>query len=325
VTAAVSNYRVVLVDTGYAQYEAERSLLSPLGAELVEARCGGQQEAIADAVREADLVLVREAPLTRETIYGMTRARGIIRYGVGVDNIDLGAARERRIYVANVPDYGSDDVAEHALALMLSLSRRITQRDRAVRAGAWGVGQREVVHRLSERTLGLVGFGRIARALQAKTSGLGLAATLAFDPVARDFPAGVEAATLPELLARADLISLHAPLTAETRHLLGEREFAALRPGTLLVNTARGGLIDEAALLAALQSGQLSGAGLDVFENEPLAPEHPLRALDNVILTDHAGWYSEESLADLQRLAGEEAVRILSGASPRSWVNPWTS
>jgi D-3-phosphoglycerate dehydrogenase len=194
-----------------------------------------------------------------------------------------------------------------------------------VRAGAWGVGAHEPIARLAGSTLGLIGFGRIAEALWRKTAGLGFDATLVHDPVRTTFPDGVRPVDLDTLLTQADVISLHAPLTDATRHLIDADRLARVRPGAVLVNTARGGLVDEAALLAALDAGRLRGAGLDVFEEEPLPADHPLRDRAQVVLTDHTGWYSDASLDELQRGAATEAARVLRGEEPENWVNRWTS
>ena len=315
---------VVVFGTGYDDYRTELDVLAPLGVERIEPVAVDAPNADA-RLNAADVVLVRESPLPAERIGRLDRCRAIVRYGVGVDNIDLEAAAARGIYVANVPDYGSHEVAEHALALILATARRIAQRDRAVRAGAWGVGSREPIARLAGSTLGLVGFGRIAEALWRKTAGLGFEATLVHDPVRTSFPDGVRPVDLESLLAEADVISLHAPLTAATRHLIDADGLAHVRPGAVLVNTARGGLIDEAALLVALDEGRLRGAGLDVFEEEPLPADHPLRQRPQVVLTDHTGWYSDASLDELQRGAATEAARVLRGEEPENWVNRWAS
>ncbi len=314
---------VVVFGPGYDDYRTELEVLAPLGVERIEPVATDAPDAD-DRLAAADVVLVREAPLTAERIASLDRCRAIVRYGVGVDNVDLEAAAARRIYVANVPDYGSHEVAEHALALMLAVVRRVAQRDRAVRAGAWGVGVREPIARLAGSTLGLIGFGRIAETLWRKTAGLELGATLVHDPLRSSFPEGVRPVDLDTLLAEADVISLHAPLTDATHHLVNAERLARLRPGAVLVNTARGGLVDETALLAALDEGRLRGAGLDVFEREPLPADHPLRERPEVVLTDHTAWYSDTSLEELQRGAATEAARVLRGEEPASWVNRWS-
>lgn len=314
---------VVVFGPGYDDYRTELDVLAPYGVEHIEPV--GLDDAARDArLATADAILVREAPLPDERIALLDRCRVIVRYGVGLDNIDLEAARRRRIYVANVPDYGSEEVAEHTLALILAVDRRVAQRDRDVRSGAWGIGARQPIRRLAGSTLGLVGFGRIAEAVWRKSSGIGFRDTLVVDPVRASYPKGVHPVDLDTLLRRSDVVSLHAPLTASTRHMLAGPQFDTMRDDAILVNTARGGLVDQAALVDTLTRGGLHGAGLDVFEEEPLPEDDPLRTLENVVLTDHTAWYSEASLDELQRGAAHEVARVLAGESPVNWVNRWT-
>lgn len=315
---------VVVLDGGYGGTEVEESVLAPFGARVVERPCHGRAADVRRAVSGADAVLVRESPVDAEAIAAMPACRAIVRYGVGVDNIDRGAATARRIFVANVPDYGVEEVSDHALALLLAVARRIVWRDRAVRAGAWNVARDEPMHRLAGGTLGLVGYGRIGQTFHRKARALGFARTLVFDPFCRSALDGAELSDLSELCAQSDAISLHAPLTAETRHLIGSAQLALMKPTAILVNTSRGGLIDASALHDALEGNRIFGAGLDVFEKEPPAKDNPLFALTNVVVTDHTGWYSEESVRDLRRKASEEIARVFSGEVPRHWVNPWT-
>lgn len=273
-------------------------------------------------MRDAQIALVRESPVSRRAIEGMARGQAVIRYGIGVDNIDQQAARERRIYVANVPDYGTDEVATQTVALALAVVRRVLQHDREVRQGRWSTGVLAPMYRLRGRTLGLLGYGRIARMTHEMFAGFGFGQVLVHDPRA-ELPAGALAASVDEICRQADLISLHTPLTAETRNLIDARRIALMRPTAIVVNTARGGLVDLDALASALGEGRLLGAGLDVFEHEPPDPAHPLFALPNVVVTNHIGWYSEEAMRDVQRKAAEEAVRVLNGQPPRHWLNPW--
>ncbi|HXH84731.1 MAG TPA: C-terminal binding protein [Candidatus Tectomicrobia bacterium] len=317
-------FRAVILDDGYASYDTERAVLGAAGAEVVLRPCRGDARRAREAVTDADAVLVRETPVDAGVVAAMTRCRVIVRYGVGVDNVDLEAARARRIPVANVPDYGVEDVSDHTVALLLAVARRIVTRDRAVRAGAWGIGPAEPVHRVAGRVLGLIGYGRIGRAVHRKLGGFGLARVLVHDPFLDAAPPGVELVDLERLVAEADYVCLHCPLTPATHHLIDAPRLRAMKPTAILVNAARGPIVDEAALVEALREGRIFGAGLDVFEREPLPAHHPLRALDRVVLSDHTAWYSEESIADLQRKAAEEAARGLRGEPLRSWVNAWT-
>jgi D-3-phosphoglycerate dehydrogenase / 2-oxoglutarate reductase len=265
---------------------------------------------------------VRESPINAAAIASASQLIGIVRYGIGIDNIDQAAASARQIYVANVPDYGTEDVSDHAMALLLSVARRVSTRDRFVRTGGWNSGSREKIYRIAGKTLGLVGYGRIARAFERKMRGFGITRVLVYDPHAH-VRAGIEIVDLDTLCRESDYISLHAPLTSETRHLLNARQIALMKPTTILVNTSRGALIDEAALSVALRENKIFGAGLDVFEQEPPDRANLLLQLPNTVLSDHAGWYSEESVTDLQRKAAEEVVRILSSHEPNNWVNRW--
>ena len=313
---------VVAIDDGYAAYDQEEALLAEVGARFALRPVRGRADATVEAVRDADVVLVRESPVPRSAIESMAHGRAVIRYGIGVDNIDQVAARERRIHVANVPDYGIDEVATQTVALALACVRRLPRHDAEVRAGRWSTGVLAPMHRLRGGTLGLVGYGRIARMTHAMFAGFGFARVLVHDHH-DELPAGVEPADVDTVCREADIVSLHVPLTAETHHLIDARRLALMKPHAILVNTARGGLVDLDALADALPAGRLAGAGLDVFEHEPPDPKHPLFARDDVIVTNHIGWYSEESMRDLQRKAAEEAVRVLRGQPPRHWLNPW--
>lgn len=314
--------KVVAIDGGYATYDQEEALLAAVGADFHLQPCGGSEEAALVAVPDADVIMVRESPVTRRVLDAAPRCRAVVRYGIGVDNIDQGVARERRIMVCNVPDYGTDEVATQAVALALAVVRRLRLHDAEVRSGRWSTGVLKPMHRLRGGALGLIGYGRIARMTQAMFAGFGIARVMACDPQT-EMPDDVEAADVDAICREADLISLHAPLTAETRKLIDARRLALMKPSAILVNTARGGLVDLDALHDALAEGRILGAGLDVFDPEPPDPAHPLFALDNVVVTNHIGWYSEESMRDLQRMAAEEVVRVLRGERPRHWLNPW--
>jgi len=317
--------RVVVVDGGYESYDIEQRVLAPLDADVIVDPCHGDPARLKAATGEADAVLVRDSPIDAETIACMRRCRIIVRYGIGVDNVDLLAAQQRGIFVANVPDYGAEEVSDHALTLLMSVARRSVTRDHAVRGGAWNVSPGEKMYRIAGRALGLVGYGRIARALERKMRGMGVVRALVYDPLLEPSAfADVESVDLNSLCQQSDFISLHAPFTRDTSHIINSTRIALMKPTAILVNTARGGLIDETALIEALRSKRIFGAGIDVFEHEPPCPDHPLFALDNVVLSDHTAWYSEESAAELQTKAAEEVARVLQGEPPRHWVNRWT-
>ncbi|MGK3123852.1 C-terminal binding protein [Candidatus Pantoea formicae] len=317
--------KIVVLEPGYEHYQEEIKVLAAFNPEFIVVPKSASQEERAKALLQADALMIREAPLPLEYIALLDKCQAIVRYGVGVDNVDLSAAKEKGIYVANVPDYGSEDVAEHALALLLATTRRLTSRNTQVHAGQWNIGQAEPMYRLSGKVLGIVGFGRIARCLAAKASGIGFSRMLVCDPLLNDvdaMAAGVEKVTLEQLCQQADLISLHVPLSEKTRHLIGAEQLALMKPTTIVVNTSRGGLIDENALYQALIENRLYAAGLDVFEQEPVRQDHPLLTLPNVICTDHTAWFTEESVTELQRKAAQEVLRIFEGNKPLNWVNP---
>ncbi len=317
---------VCVAEPGYADYVLERAILAPLGAR-VEAIAPEADLPSAIAACDPAALLVRERAIDAAVLGAAPSLRAVVRYGVGVDNIDLEAARARGIHVANVPDYGAEhEVSELAVALYLAVSRRLLARDASVRAGRWGVGQAEPIPGRRDATLGLIGFGKIARKAATKFRALGFSRILASDPALTPTEAAaheVEIATPDALCAAADLVSLHLPLTPETHHIIDRRRLALMSAATILVNVSRGGLVDELALAEALSAGRLYGAGLDVFETEPPAADHTLFAAPNLVLSDHAAWYSETAVEILQRKAAEEVLRVLSGERPRNWVNPW--
>ncbi|HFM1878713.1 TPA: C-terminal binding protein, partial [Escherichia coli] len=306
-------------------YSAEENILQDWDPQFVVVPANASLEEKLRQVSNADAIMVREATVSRPMIEAMQQCRVIVRYGVGVDNIDSQAAKEKGIYVANVPDYGSEDVAEHALALLLAATRRIATRNRDVRDGQWGIGQREPMFRLAGKILGVVGFGRISRCFVQKASGIGFKRILVVDPLLTDkqaSQAGVTRVNLDTLCREADFISLHAPLTPDTHHLIGEAELAKMKPSAVLVNTSRGGLIDEQALINALLQQRIFAAGLDVFESEPLSAKSPLLQMDNTLCTDHTAWFTEESVVELQSKAAHEVRRAFEGEHPLNWVNP---
>lgn len=305
----------LLTDADRFPFDAEdRAAMSDAGVALREL-AGHEPEEVVAAAQGADAVFVYYARFQRDTIARLEGVRVLARCGTGYDNIDVAAAREHGIEVVYVPDYGIDDVADHALALMLACARRIAYADRRVRAGAWpGYGELGPMFRLRGRTLGLFGYGRIGRRLGEKGEALGMR-VLAHDP----YVAGA-AATREELFETADVVSVHAPLTPETRHAVGAAELAAMKPGAILVNTARGAIVDTVALATALRDGPLGGAGIDVFEEAPLPADHPLRACENVVLTPHSAAYTEEALAEVRKRALADVLRILHGETARDPV-----
>ena len=320
-------YTIVIVNLGYPSFETERDILAPLDAAVIPAKfdCTTEDDVIA-AAQEAHAILVREAPVSQRVIDALGNCRAIVRYGVGVDNIDLDAAAAKGIYVANVPGYGTEEVSDHAVALLLACIRNLLQRDQSLRKGKFETDIDDQIFRTTGKVLGLIGYGQISQAVHRKWKGFRPARVLVYDPYADPqliAANGGEIVKQEELLAEADYVSLHAPLTQETRHLIDATALDRMKSSAVLINTARGELIDEKALVDALKQNHILAAGLDVFESEPLSPNHPLVDLPNVVLTSHVGWYSKNAVRELQTRAAEEVKRILSGQQPECWVNPW--
>jgi D-3-phosphoglycerate dehydrogenase len=311
--------RVVITDCDHGTVAAEREILA--GRAELSVHQENREHRLADLCREADGVITQYGAFSRAVLGALPRCRVIARYGVGVDTVDLEAATELGIVVANVPDYGIDEVSTHAVGLVLALHRRIVTYDRAVRSGRWDFQAGAPIPRLRGLTLGVVGFGRIGRAVAEKLRPFGLR-TLVADPYADAGPDWVERVELDHLLARADVVTLHCPLTARTHHLIDARALALMKPGAILVNTARGGLVDTAALVDALEARRIAGAGLDVLEREPLARDDRLAALDSAVLTPHAAFYSEGSIVELKRKTAQAVLDALEGRRPSSVVNP---
>lgn len=315
--------RMVVTDHIFADLSFERAAAETLGTSLEVFNVAAEAET-ADALRNADIALVNFAPITEAVIAGMNPGAVIIRYGIGYDNVDLDAADAHGVAVCNVPDYGGDTVADHAVTLALMLLRKVVQFDRVLADGGWlSPPDLAPILASSQTVIGLLGTGRIGLAVARRLQPFGFS-LLAYDPFANPETLkeqGIESVPLEALFERSNLISLHAPATPATRKVVNAENLSRMQPGSYLVNTARGALVDQDAVLAALQSGQLAGAGLDVFDPEPLPEQHGLRSHSNAILTPHAAFYSEQSLQNLQRLAAEEAVRAGRGEALRCQVN----
>jgi D-3-phosphoglycerate dehydrogenase len=301
----------------------EEQLLAPRGI-VLERRVARTEDEVIAAGKDADVIVLATEPVTRRVVAVLPRLRAVVKSGVGVDTIDVAAATEHGVYVANVPDYGTDEVATHAMALLLALVRRIPDEIAAVRAGVWNPSPAYAVPRSDGRTLGIVGFGRIGRSVARKAAGFGWRLLVADPRVDRAALAAHGAVRVPldRLLAEADFVTLHVPLTAETHHLIDRRALALMRPTAYLVNTSRGGVVDGAALAAALGRGQIAGAALDVLEEEPPPTDHPLLGQPRCLVTAHVAWYSSEATTDLRRKTVEEAIRVLDGKPPRCLINP---
>jgi D-3-phosphoglycerate dehydrogenase / 2-oxoglutarate reductase len=308
---------IAVTDSPFPSLDPAKAALARVDPELRMAKSASADDILAVA-RDADAVLVTYAKLAGDLLRELKRCKVIGRFGLGVDNIDIPAAAALGITVTYVPDYCMQEVSDHAMALLLSLVRKVPLSNKLVQSGRWEVPPIVPIHRLTGRVLGLVGFGNIPRTLAPKAKAFGLR-VVTHDPyVSADVlaKAGVEAVGFDELLAMSDFVSIHAPLLPVTRGLFNAEVFRKMKKGALLINTARGPLVDEAALIAALDSGQLGGAALDVVATEPLAKDSKLLGRDNVILTPHTAFYSVEALNELQTKCATDVARVLSGEPP---------
>jgi D-3-phosphoglycerate dehydrogenase len=319
---------VVIADYDYGDVDVERQVIEAAGFELIAAHCKTEDEVI-DVARDAAAVVAQYAPLSARVIAALRSCRVIARYGTGVDIVDVDAATEHGILVTNVPnDWCENEVADHAMALVLALARTVIVYDRATRAGTWQWQSGAPIHRLRGSVLGLLSFGAIARAIAARAAGFGMRIA-AHDPFLADADiaaAGAGPVSFDELVTGADYLVIQAPLTAQTHHLFDEAQLRRMKPTAMLINTARGPIVEDRALHRALSEGWIAGAGLDDIEEEPAKvrdwrPDNPLLRLDNVVITPHAAYYSEEAIRFVREFAAEEVVRVLTGQPPLSPVN----
>ena len=318
-----SRYRVIITDYGWPSVELERQVLAEIGAELIVAETGAEDELVALAPK-ADGILTNWKPTTGNVIQAASECKVIGRTGIGVDNIDVETATALGIVVTNVPVFCVDEVSDHAMALLLACARKVALLDRGVRDGEWDRDVGPSMHRMRGQTLGIIGLGKIGEAIPPKAKAFGLE-ILAYTPrltpqIAQKY--GVECTNLQELIARSDFITIHAPLTPATEGLIGEKELRKMKPTAYIINTSRGDIIDSTALHKALTEGWIAGAALDVLPQEPPADDYPLLGLDNVVITPHAAFMSEESIYDLEVKAATAVAKVLTGQMPESIVNP---
>jgi D-3-phosphoglycerate dehydrogenase len=319
----MSKLKVVITDSDYPPATIEEEELQAVNAQVVRGQCKTPEEVL-DLACDADAIIVEYAPISEEVIAGLERCRVISRYGIGVDNIAVEAAADASIVVTNVPDYCLDEVADHTMALLLALNRKIVQLANSTKQGKWDVWTEAApVYGLRDSSLGLVGFGQTARgvAIRARSFGMQI---VAYDPWVDEETFRVynaSSASLEELLSLSDFVSLHVPLTDETFRLIGERELKLMKPSANLVNTARGNVVDENALFRALGDEWIAGAAIDVLAEEPPSFDYELLSLDNIIVTPHAAFYSENSIQRLRRHATREVVRVLQGLEPTTPVD----
>jgi D-3-phosphoglycerate dehydrogenase / 2-oxoglutarate reductase len=325
---ASTQTKVVIADYDYDDVEIERAIIEAAGFELVAAHSKTEDEVI-EVAHDAAGIIAQYAPISARVIAELPECRVIARYGTGVDVVDVAAATEHNIVVTNVPnDWCENEVADHAMALLLALSRKITVYDRETRAGIWQWQSGAPIHVLRGSTLGLLSFGAIARAVAARASAFGMqiSAHDPFVPADEITATGAKPVSFDELVTESDCIVIQAPLTPQTYHMFDETQLRRMKPTSILINTGRGPIVDDRALHRALSEGWIAGAALDDIEEEPSKirdwqPDNPLFSLDNVVITPHAAFYSEESLQTVRRFPAEEVVRVISGQAPLSPVN----
>ncbi len=313
------SWKVVITDCDHGSIEEEKEEFSRIGAELILAHVQKEEDLI-HICKDADGLLNQYALLTRRVFENLPRCKVVSRYGVGVDSVDLKAATDLGIIVANVPDYCVDEVADQAVSMILALIRKTVFFDQKVKSGQWDFRQGIPIYRTRGKTLGLIGCGKIGLGVAKRTSGFGVK-VIAFDPYLANPPRGIELKDFDSVLRESDFISIHCPLNDSTRHLIGEQAFKKMGKNPLLINTSRGPIIDEKALIQALREGLISGAGLDVLEKEPPDPLNPLLKMENVILTPHVSFYSVESISELKRTTAKNVVDVLTERWPSSVVN----
>ena len=312
-------YQVIITDCDHGSIQEEQEEFDRIGAELILAQVQEEKDLILSC-KEADGLLNQYALLTRRVLENLPKCKVVARYGVGVDSVDLRAATDLGIVVANVPDYCMDEVANQTIAMLLTLTRKTAFFDQKVKSGQWDFHLGIPIYRTKGKTLGLIGCGKIGLEVAKRISAFGVR-VIVFDPYLEKTPEGVELRDLDTVLRESDFISTHCPLNESTRHLIGEREFKKMEKKPLLINTSRGPIIDEKALIQALKEGVISGAGLDVLEKEPPDPQNPLLKMDNVILCPHSSFYSEESISELKRRTAKNVSDVLLGRCPGSVVN----
>jgi len=315
-------WKVLITDYLFKTIEYERKILSEIGAEVIEAQCKTEDEVIEKA-KGIEGLIVERAPITRKVIELLPRLKVVARYGIGIDVIDLKAASEHKVFVLNVPDYCIDEVSDHALALLLASARKIIPLNNYIKSGNWEFHFAQPFYRIKGRILGLIGFGNIARKLAEKAKSLGLS-LLTYDPyisnkVMKNYEY-VKNVDFLELLKKSDFISIHVPLTKNTKNMISFKEINLMKKSANIINTSRGGIINEEDLTEALISKRIAGAALDVFEKEPLNNNLLLKQ-DNVILTPHVAYHSEESQIELQTKAAEGVRDVLLGKRPKYLIN----
>lgn len=320
-------FKVAVTDYVFPDLDSERKILAENDAEMIIAQCESADEVVSIA-KDADVILnTYFGPLDEKVFSKLQKCKAVIRYGIGTDSIDIDSATQHGIMVANVPDYCCEEVSDHAVASMLSLLRKLPLSDRRIRQGEWSLQYLKPMNRIKDLTIGIVGMGRIGRLSAKKISVFG-SQIIFSDPFiteddVKEVGLNLKKVALDDLVAKSDAILIHAPAIAETYHLVDSALFQKMQRRPVIVNCARGSLIDTDALIEALSQGQISGVALDVIEGvPPLDLGSPISQFENVILSPHSAWYSEEALVDLRKLALEEVLRVLKGGHPNSLLNP---
>jgi len=317
-----SKFNVVLTDYGWPDLNIEHGIFAPLGINFTAAHCSDEEEVLRVA-EDADAIITGYAPLSGKVIRSLRRCRIISMNGAGFDNVDPEAATEVGILLVNCPDYCFEEVADHAMALILSCARGIFQYDRRVRSKIWDYKSAGPRERIRGSILGLLGFGRVAQAVAARAASFGMK-VIASDPFVPDEflkTRGVQPATRQEVFAAADYLSIHVPLSPDTRKSIGKEELSGMKASAFIINTCRGAVIDEQALYGALKNGTVRGAALDVLEEEPPDFDYPLLSLDNLLVTPHAAFYSEDAMAEVRTRAAQQVVKVFKGELPDHIVN----
>lgn len=319
----MAKYKIVMTDDRHKDYEVEKQVLADLDAEVIIANCMTEDEVI-EVCKDADGIMCNLAPMPARVIEKLEKCKVISRYGVGYDNVDVAACTKKGIWLANVTDYCMEDVSDHALALLMSCARKTARRDAQVRKGMWNIGASDPIYRLTGKTFAFLGFGKIARCLLRKIKGFNFAEILVYDPYLTEEQVAAEGArkvSFEEALSLGDYISIHIPLNNETRGVINKKAFDMMKKTAILINTSRGPIINEKDLIEALREGKINSAGLDVHNKEPLDKDSELFEIENCVLTDHVGWYSEESNVELKTKVAQNVKDVLNGGKPKYPVN----
>ena len=314
--------KIYITDSEFSNNHIEEAIIENAGGELIGLQCKTAEEII-EKCQDAFGLINQYAPIDSKVLAALPKLKVVSRMGIGANNIDVDAANKNKIYVANVPDGSVDEVSNHAFALFMCCLRRLVTLNKAIRRGEWGIGSAVPVHRASAVKLGLMSFGRIPQKLAEKVKVLGVQ-ILVYDPyIPKTFieEKGAKPVTFEEILKESDYISIHTPLTPDTQHLFSIHEFQMMKNTAYIINTSRGAIIDEKALIEALRNKEIAGAALDVYETEPIARDNPLLHMDNVIATPHSAWYSEEALVEIRSKTALNIVDVMEDKTPRYFFN----